>query len=92
MKLRKLFNEPLHAKHVDELLGISAKERRRWSKDGRLPASGYLSSNRTERRFTLRIFSVDEIDRLRRNPAQITRWRKDDVEALRENGHERRMS
>lgn len=49
------FDQPLPAKHVDVLLGISAKERRRWSKDGCLPSAGQLSSSRTQRRFTLRV-------------------------------------
>jgi len=86
MRLRSVFNEPLPAKHVDVLLGISAKERRRWSKDGRLPSVGHLSSSRTQRRFTLRVFSVDVIDRLRRDPAKIAKWREDDADESPDSG------
>jgi hypothetical protein len=39
-KLEKIRVEPLPAKAVEEILAISSAERRRWSKDGRLPHVG----------------------------------------------------
>lgn len=87
-RLQALFNQPLPAKHVDAVLGISPKERRRWSKDGRLPSAGQLSSSRTQRRFTLRVFAVDVVDRLRRDPGQIAIWREHDRHGALKGGQE----
>jgi hypothetical protein len=35
--------EPIHPKRVEGILGIAARERLRWTKDGRLPRSGSVS-------------------------------------------------
>lgn len=79
MRLQALFNQPLSAKYVDILLGITGRERRRWAKDGRLPAVGHLMSSRTKSRFTVRLFSVDLVGELRRDPGLIARWRQEDA-------------
>lgn len=75
-RFARIFEAPLPAKLVDSLLGISATERRRWSKDGRLPPCGSRISTRGGSRFNLPIFAVDLIRALRQNPQIIAKWRR----------------
>lgn len=79
VRLQALFDKPLPAKYVDVLLNITGKERRRWTKDGRLPATGHVMSSRTKGRFAVPLFSVDLIERLRNEPELIAQWRKEDA-------------
>lgn len=78
-RLRAVFDEPLPAKRVDALLAITSSERRRWTKDGRLPPMGTLSSSRTQHNFNVPIFSVELIRRLVQQPEVIARWREADA-------------
>lgn len=80
MRFQDVFRQPLPAKLVDEILGISAAERRRWNKDGRLPSAGHIASGRTSDGFTLRVYSVDLIGRLMGDPTQIASWRQQDAQ------------
>lgn len=77
-RLTDIFEAPLPAKLVDGLLGITASERRRWSKDGRLPPCGSRASTRSNTRFHLPVFKVDLIQRLREDPQLIAWWRSED--------------
>lgn len=71
LRLRRLFMEPISAKHVDTVLDISGKERRRWAKYGRLPACGHHLSNRTKDNFTVKTYDVDTVEKLLNRPGTI---------------------
>ena len=77
-RLAALIEEPITGKVVDHLLGISAAERRRWSKDGRLTPCGSRTSRRGRARFNFPIFSLNRIEMLRNEPELIERWREQD--------------
>jgi hypothetical protein len=70
----------LHPLVVEEILGITASERRRWTKDGRLPQSGMDSfgCGRQSIHFPLR--PATKIAELARRPATIEAWRHEDEE------------
>lgn len=78
-RLTGIFEAPLPAKLVDGLLGITARERRRWWKDGRLRPCGYRTSTRSGTRFHLPVFAVDLIHSLRQDPQIIAQSRQDDA-------------
>ncbi|MGN6768179.1 MAG: hypothetical protein ACTHJY_23815 [Rhizobiaceae bacterium] len=86
-RLAALIEEPITGKVVDHLLGISAAERRRWSKDGRLTPCGSRTSRRGRARFNFPIFSLNRIEMLRNEPELIERWREqDEARKLPESG------
>lgn len=70
--------ERLHPRVVDELLGISASERRRWIKDGRLPVSGSGSFRRGKQVIQFPLHPADRIAHLREAPDIIAEWRERD--------------
>lgn len=90
-QLARIFEAPLPAKLVDSLLGISATERRRWSKDGRLPPCGSRMSTRGGSRFNLPIFAVDLVRALRQNPQIIAKWRRYEGISVRPAHHRKSM-
>jgi hypothetical protein len=71
--------ERLTPRMVEEILGISSVERRRWTKDGRLPKSGMASFRRGQQSFYLYLHPPDKIARLAANPAIIAQWRDEDA-------------
>jgi hypothetical protein len=71
--------ERLTPRMVQETLGIGSVERRRWTKDGRLPKSGMVSFRRGQQSFYLYLHSPDKIARLAANPAIIPQWRDEDA-------------
>ena len=70
--------ERLHPRVVDELLGISAHERRRWIKDGRLPVSGSGSFRRGKQVIQFPLHPPDKIARLVEAPNTVAEWRERD--------------
>jgi hypothetical protein len=62
---------------VEELLGISTRERLRWSKDGRLPRSGSVTF-RKRHPITIATHPTDKMLELAANPSIIAEWRKRD--------------
>ena len=69
-------------KIVEEVLGISARERRRWIKDGRLATSGTGQFKKGKTVFQFYLHRVDDIARLVAHPEIIAEWRAADAEAM----------
>jgi hypothetical protein len=69
---------PVTPKAVDRALGITARERIRWYKDGRLPICGKVSASDGRRGAHFPLFPFDEIVRLQANPDLIEAWRRED--------------
>jgi hypothetical protein len=78
-RLGQLQDEPLTAKMVEEILAISSAERRRWSKDGRLPNAGRASFNQGKQRVSLFVYPPDVIRELATRPDRIAEWRRRDA-------------
>jgi hypothetical protein len=68
-------------KIVEEVLGISARERRRWIKDGRLATSGTGQFKKGKTVFQFYLHRADDIARLVAHPEIIAEWRATDAEA-----------
>ena len=77
-------NERLMPRLVVEILAITSAERRRWTKDGRLPTSGMASFRRGPQSFYLSMHPLKKIGQLANNPDLIAQWRKEDAERLSE--------
>ena len=69
-------------KIVEEVLGLSARERRRWIKDGRLATSGTGQFKKGKTIFQFYLHRVDDIARLVAHPEIIAEWRAADAEAM----------
>jgi hypothetical protein len=74
--------ERLIPKVVEEVLGISASERRRWVKDGRLPKSGTGQFKKGKTAFQFYLHRPDEIAKLAANPKTVAEWREADSQAM----------
>ena len=70
--------QPLHPLVVEEVLGITASERRRWTKDRRLPQSGMGSFGRGRRSIYFALYVAAKIAVLAQEPATIETWRSED--------------
>jgi hypothetical protein len=79
-RLGLLQKQPLTAKMVEEILSITAAERRRWSKDGRIPHSGRASFGQGKQKVSLFAYSSEVISKLAARPQQIAEWRRCDRE------------
>jgi hypothetical protein len=73
--------ERLIPKVVEEALGISSCERRRWTKDSRLPKSGTGHFKKGKTVFQFYLHSPKEIAQLAATPEIIAEWRAADGEA-----------
>ncbi|PZA13762.1 hypothetical protein DNX69_01495 [Rhodopseudomonas palustris] len=71
--------ERIHPKEVDEILAISSRERRRWTKDGRLPTSGHTSFRSGKNSVFLVLYPPARITALAHRPEQIEAWRRADA-------------
>jgi hypothetical protein len=69
---------PFSARKTEELLGITSKERLRWTKDGRLPHSRTAPISRGHT-IMLPVYSVECVVALRSSPEVILSWRETDV-------------
>jgi hypothetical protein len=85
-RLVRLRDEPLTAKMVEEILSISSTERRRWSKDGRMPTAGNVFFSQGKKQVSLFVYSPDTISKLIARPDQISDWRERDKLALSPGG------
>ena len=74
--------ERLAPKIVEEILGINARERRRWTKDGRLPKSGTGQFKKGQQVFRFYLHPAEGIARLAANPKIIAEWREADSKAV----------
>ena len=78
-KLDLFSREKLTAKDVEKLLGITALERQRWTKDGRLPHSGTVSFKRGKTVVQLATYLRETIFAFWSQPELIKRWREIDT-------------
>jgi len=69
---------------VEQVLGITTRERLRWSKDGRLPKSGAGSFKRGPRLIYFPLHPAHKIAALAADPSIIAGWRKTDGGLVRE--------
>lgn len=76
--LENLAVRPFSLHQVENILGISNRERLRWSKDGRLRCCGQGSISRGKRIHIL-TYSVEAIALLKDKPQIIDIWRKVDA-------------
>jgi hypothetical protein len=63
---------------VEQALGITSKERIRWTKDGRLPRSGNGTFKKGSHIFQYSLHPADKIAELAENPSIVASWRLDD--------------
>jgi hypothetical protein len=70
--------ERLHPRVVEEMLGITAHERRRWTKDRRLPTSGWGSFRRSQQSIQFPLYPAAKIAALAQRPETIESWRRED--------------
>ncbi|MCS0504741.1 hypothetical protein [Ancylobacter mangrovi] len=73
-----LATAPLHPKIVEEALGITALERSRWTKDGRLPRTGAGSFGLGKRAIFFPLYPIDMVRKLIERPDIIEVWRLSD--------------
>ena len=64
---------------VDEILAITAAERRRRTKDGRLRTSGHALFGQGKKQVGLFVYAPDTIRQLAVCPDQIADWRRRDT-------------
>ncbi|SRR6266496_2127542 len=77
--LDTLATERLSPQMVEEILGITALERKRWNKDGRLPKSGMGSFKKGQQQIYFYLHPIAEIAKLAANPKIIAEWREADA-------------
>ncbi len=79
--LKIIAERPLTSRLVQEALGITGRERMRWTKDGRLSSSGTYTILR-QQVITLSAYSVDYIRDLAAQPSLVDEWRAADKKAV----------
>jgi hypothetical protein len=65
----------LTAHLVEQALDITARERLRWTKGGRLRTAG-TSKIRRGQQIVLNLYPIDSIEQLIREPQRIQSWRE----------------
>jgi hypothetical protein len=78
-KLEALRLKPLSSRAVEMVLSISSAERRRWSKDGRLPHIGNALVKIGKKQLSLFVYSPATIQAIASAPSRITQWREQDI-------------
>lgn len=78
LHIRQILTAPLTPEVVDRVLGITARERLRWYKDGRLPTCGRGVIGKGKHQAGFPLFPVDAITRLAASPEIIASWRAHD--------------
>lgn len=74
-----LLHEPLYPRVVEEMLGITASERIRWTKNGRLKTSGQGAFRRGQREIYFRRYSFKQMLIILRNIEIVHAWREEDM-------------
>ena len=77
-RLFRIACKPVSQRQVEDILGITSRERIRWAKDGRLPRSGTCRIRKGKTEISLWTYPCDAIQRLAANPAEMRRWREED--------------
>lgn len=78
LRVKQILTAPLTPEDVDRVLAITARERLRWYKDGRLPTCGRGVVGKGNHQVGFPLFPVDAITRLAAAPEIIASWRADD--------------
>jgi hypothetical protein len=76
--LKGFRKERLTPKIVEEALGISSIERRRWIKDGRLPTSGAGHFKKGKTVFQFSLHPPEDIAKIAARPEIVAAWREVD--------------
>jgi hypothetical protein len=76
-RLAKLAEKPMEASLVEQALGISGRERLRWTKDGRMARAG-VNLIRRGNAVALSLYRVEDVARLLKQPEIIRAWREAD--------------
>lgn len=76
--LDRFRKERLAPKIVEEALGISSVERRRWIKDGRLPTSGAGHFKKGKTVFQFSLHAPEDIAKIAARPEIVAAWREVD--------------
>jgi hypothetical protein len=77
--IEEIASRPFTPRMVVEILGITSRERIRWTKNGRLQRSG-SATFKGGRTVTFCTYAAGEIARLAANPTIIEGWRRADEE------------
>ncbi|MDV5824303.1 hypothetical protein [Sphingobium naphthae] len=77
-RLFRIARKPVSQRQVEDILGITSRERIRWGKDGRLPRSGASRIRKGATEISLWTYPCDAIERLAASPAEIRQWREKD--------------
>jgi hypothetical protein len=75
--LAAIAKRPMRAHEVEAALRITARERIRWTKNGRLRTSGMIMMRR-QQIVAINTYAVDDIQALAARPATIDTWRAAD--------------
>jgi len=76
--LAEVTGEPVTPRLLVAALGITSRERLRWTKDGRLKPDGSVTIKRGQL-ISAPVYSMSDVEFLADNPAIIARWRMDDA-------------
>ncbi|OEC97157.1 hypothetical protein [Rhizobium sp. YK2] len=84
--LEGIENLPVIPREIQDILGISAGERHRWLKDGRLPSAGTRTVRLSGRakQITFHVFDARVVEDLLDRGA-VDEWREEDIAARAEN-------
>jgi hypothetical protein len=77
--LDRFSKQKITPKLVEKILKITSKERARWTKDGRLPASGVGTFGRGNHKVRHFFHPLLDITYLAANPQFIENWRRQDI-------------
>jgi hypothetical protein len=77
--LVRFSKQKITPKLVEKILKITSKERTRWTKDGRLPASGVGTFGRGNHKVRHFFHPLLDITYLVANPHIIENWRREDI-------------
>lgn len=75
--IERIATRPFSTRQIEAALGITARERLRWTKDGRLPRSGSATIMKGQL-ITLSTYAVDTVARLAGDASIIDDWRRTD--------------
>jgi len=84
--LRGVADLPIIPREIEDILGITASERKRWLEDGRLPSAGTrtVRLQGRARRITFHVFDPRVVEDLLDRGA-VDEWREEDAAAKAEN-------
>lgn len=77
LTVRKIALRPLTPAMVQEVLGITGRERARWAKDGRFAPTAMVEVNRGQS-FRFGTYAVSDVRRLLDDPSILAAWREAD--------------